>query len=109
MSLPDSFQGVSDFRMEPIDSGRLLGFYETMGFRDMKRRITDKLRLSAKHIPARANAGKTYDTNSSVVNNGTTMNNSRKQYYKRGGTGNGFKAPKNFQAPPPDSFDDIPF
>jgi len=109
MSLPDSFQGVNDFRMEPIDSGRLLGFYETMGFGDMKRRITDKLRLSAKHIPARANAGKTYDTNSSVVNNGTTMSNSRKQYYKRGGTGNGFKAPKNFQAPPPDSFDDIPF
>jgi hypothetical protein len=108
MSLPDSFQGVSDFRMEPLDSGRLLGFYETMGFRDMKRRITDRLKLSAKLIPAQVNAGKTYDTDSSVVN-GTTMSNSRKQDYKRGGTGNGFKAPKNFQTPPPDSFDDIPF
>ena len=36
-------ENVGDFRMEAMDSQRLLAFYEEMGFRTIKRRVQDKL------------------------------------------------------------------
>lgn len=34
---------VSELRMEPINPGRILGFYESMGFRDLQNTLTSKL------------------------------------------------------------------
>ena len=107
MTLPDTFQSINDFRMEPINGDRLLGFYDEMEFRDMKRRITDRLRFREQSTSVDESARNIFDKDSSSILNGAK--NKRKQDYKRSKTGNGFKSPRKFQKPPPDSFDDVPF
>ena len=64
MSFPSQFNNVSDFRMEKLDSNRLLEFYERMGFRDIKRRLKSRLSLQDKKQSPR------FDRFESVVDSG---------------------------------------
>ena len=85
MSFPSQFNNVSDFRMEKLDSKRLLDFYERMGFRDIKRRLKSRLsQQDKKKQPSR------FDRFESVVDSG-----------KRTGR----KEKKNV----PNQFPDVPF
>lgn len=43
MTLPPSFRGVADFRMEGFDSQRLLDFYEGMELVEIRRRLLQRL------------------------------------------------------------------
>jgi DNA polymerase-1 len=43
MTFPEDMANVSDLRMEPMNRERLLDFFETMGFRDLKRRFQNRL------------------------------------------------------------------
>ena len=42
-SIPTEMINVRSLRMEPIDGDRLLKFYDTMGFRTLKRQVSDRL------------------------------------------------------------------
>lgn len=43
MSIPSHFKHVSDFRMEKFNPDRLLSFYDRMGFRDLKKRMKNRI------------------------------------------------------------------
>ena len=99
MSFPKHFERVSDFRMEVLDNDRLLTFYETMGFRDLKDRVKSRLpnlrRQASKALP-------TVDKYSSIVEEVTPSRQSQK--------GNGFSSRSNFEQPPKaEDFPDVPF
>ena len=96
MTLPDCFQDVNDLRMEPLDSARLLAFYRNTGFKDMERRITERLKLSHKYVSVKTVADKTTNT---------AITNTRRERW----SGDSFKPLKEFSLPPKDSFDDVPF
>ena len=101
MSLPHSFQDVDDFRMEPIDSTRLLEFYRNMGFKDLERRITERLRFSDKNASVTTNTG--------IESTSAVTKNSKIDTRRDAWPGNSFTAPRQFRTPPNESFDDVPF
>ena len=45
MSIPSHFRSVKEFRMEALNEDRLLAFYDRMGFRDLKKRIKNKIKF----------------------------------------------------------------
>ncbi len=64
MDIPSHFNTISDFRMEPLNSDRLLKFYDRMGFRDLKRRVTSRINSAQKLKPKpqfTSRLGQTYD------------------------------------------------
>lgn len=99
MSLPSSFQDVEDLRMESIDSSRLLGFYRNMGFKDLERRIAERLRFSHKYVSVKRDAGTEQNAARNVI-----FNTRREPW-----SGDCFTTPKQFRTPPEESFDDVPF
>ena len=64
MGIPSHFDSISDFRMEPFDSDRLIAFYDRMGFRDLKRRVQSRINSARKEKPkprVTSTLGKVYD------------------------------------------------
>jgi DNA polymerase-1 len=79
MTFPSSSTSVAELRMAPLDGDRLIAFYDSMGLKDLKRRVQ-----------ARLNQQKTASEDASKG----------KRYYR--------KRPKA-QIPAPDDYKDVPF
>ncbi len=64
MGIPSNFETISEFRMEPLNSNRLIAFYDRMGFRDLKRRVRGRLEsVKGKKLKPKASSrlGEVYD------------------------------------------------
>jgi hypothetical protein len=120
MSIPSHFETISEFRMEPFDSKRLIAFYERMGFRDLKQRVLNRIRSgSSQTNPSNSSKGGRYD---SILDQGTRRvkstsstkakaNSYRVQSNKNGGhNGSQFSNQLKYKSPPePSDFNDVPF
>jgi 5'-3' exonuclease len=52
-TVPIAMTKVTSLRMEPMNGDRLLAFYDEMGFRDLKRRVENRLTQTDRKKPAR--------------------------------------------------------
>jgi 5'-3' exonuclease len=56
MTLPEGL--LTDWRMEPLNSDRIVAFYDEMGFKDIKRRFQNQLQRGTPHKPKPSRSNK---------------------------------------------------
>ena len=134
MTIPAHFGSISEFRMESLNTDRLLAFYERMGFSDLKRRVENRISFPPRAGVTKNDATATPTTITTPIasngpskyydsimeeaslksgNNGNTEPSARSNSDDDddvGGGGIEFSNSANFSKPPkPDEYNDVPF